>query len=112
MAVNTCETCSAPVDPTDNFCRQCGDQLISGNVPVVIPPQERSLLIRQDVPPVLMKTAAAVAAGTMLQIAGRALLNAMTRRAAAAPVTRAVAKRPPATVIETVYVRRTHLRLE
>ena len=111
MAAQFCESCSCPFDAEDNFCRQCGEQVTPPGLPVVIQPN-RSLLVRQDLPPVLVKTAAALAAGTALRIAGKVLVSALARRAAAAPTAvRPSHSGPEITITETVYIRRTRVRL-
>jgi hypothetical protein len=111
MDVNFCPACAAAFDAPDNFCRRCGEQLATRSLPVVLQPN-RSLLVRQDVPPVLVKTAAALAAGTVLQIAGRALLSALSQRASSPPPSRLPERRPTRTISETVYIRRTQVRLD
>ena len=111
MDVNLCPACAAAFDAPDNFCRRCGEQISGRSLPVVVQ-QSRSLLVRQDVPPALVKTAAALAAGTVLQIAGRALLGAITQRASNPAPSRTPGRRPSRTISETVYIRRTQVRLD
>jgi hypothetical protein len=112
--IPVCEACGWDVELVDNFCRKCGAQLVPPQLPVVIEPN-RSLLVRQTVPPALVKTAAALAVGTAIEVAGRALVGALSRRAARASVAPPVPRSQPARrgfYSETIYIRRTRVHIE
>jgi hypothetical protein len=67
---STCPDCSAPYEPTDNYCRQCGMYVAALRTVATIPPDTPALEpSRAGLPAPVRKAATAVAVGTALQIA-------------------------------------------
>lgn len=76
-----CDRCGTPYDPSDNYCRHCGTDLRTVEVPAVTrgPSVPAPVPVWRQAAPVVARGAAVVAAGALLNFAAGRLARAAVR---------------------------------
>ena len=74
-----CGRCASVCDPDDNFCRHCGLPLHEQQLPSVRDGHEVPAVWQPPLPPVVVKGAAFVAAGTLAEVLVRRLVRGVLR---------------------------------
>ncbi|GIW13216.1 MAG: hypothetical protein KatS3mg062_0655 [Tepidiforma sp.] len=94
---STCPDCSAPFEPTDNYCRRCGMYLAALRETAIAPASPAATVRyereRASLPAPVKKAVTAVAIGTALQV-GMSLTGRYLARQAAKQAVGAVRARP------------------